>query len=291
MHSRYYLSGLAGLALLMSATSARSEPVTRVGLVVDAAVNLSPEQSTDLSERLGQALRDALLVDVTAGREVARRLGVHERDADCFRNRDCQVSVASVLEVEQLIVLVAVRVGTRLQIEPTWIDVGTGRTVVRDALVMDSDEQAQDAAFKAAAARLLPDAPRREASPAINVAPTVQVVQTATVGAQSIVPTATWVAFGVAGAAIVVGAAVGLSASADHGDLETMGCARMPCDPAKIDAVQSKALVADVLFGTAGTALVAGLAYWWWQSSAPADLAIVPSVNVDGAQCVLRGRF
>lgn len=295
MRSLFCLELTLALALVALGGPARAETPVRVGVVVETAVNLSVDAQVDLSQRLGEALSQRLHVDVTAGREVARRLGGESLDPECYRNRACQKRVASLLQVEQLLVLVAVRLGTRLQVEPTWIDVATGRSVVRDAVVADSVKEDLSLVLAQAAPRLLPDAARRVPAPQLKATPTtlpptVQVV-TATVSAAPGLPTASWIAFGVAGAAVVVGAAVGLSASSDHGDLESQGCASMPCDLGRINAVDDKALAADLLFGTAGAAAVTGLVLWWLQDDTAPAVTTGPSASASGWSWTLRGRF
>lgn len=241
--------------------AAFAEAPPRVGVVLGTAVNLSPQAQTDLSARVGAALRRRLVVDVTAGREVSRRLAGEPQGVVCYLERACQRRVGELLGVSELLVLNAVRAGTRLQVEPTWIDIASGRTVVRDAFQSDSVKDDLSDVLAAIAPALLPQAALRIEVPQASAPSTIH-IHTATV-APTLVPIQRWVAFGIAGAALVAGGAVGLSASADHADLESAGCAAMACDPARIDSVDNKALIADVLFATAGVAAVTGAVLWW----------------------------
>lgn len=281
---------LAGLLWLAATPDA---PPPRVGVVVSAGVNLSEQAKVDLSERLGGALTDALRVDVTAGREVARRLEGMDTGPQCFLEAECQGRVASRLDVEELLVLVAVRLGTQLQIEPTWIHVPTQRAVVRDAIVTDAVKDDLSDVLREAAPRLLPEAELRPAPPPpppVVVTQGAPATRTATVTADGWPPTASWIAFGVGALALASGAGLGLSALSGYDRLEADGCAAVPCDPGRIDAVDDKALAADVLFGVAGAATLTGLVLWWLDAEDDGPVATV-SVGPEGARAVLGGRF
>jgi len=62
------------------------------------------------------------------------------------------------------------------------------------------------------------------------------------------------------------------------------------CDPARIDRVDSKALAADLLFATAGAAVITGAVLWYLDTPAPSVSAtVVPGSG--GATFQIGGRF
>src|SRR5690606_11658628 len=109
------------LSLLVGAAGARAEDrVTRLGVVVAVQVNMTAEEAEALGAAVGEGLREALVIDVVAGGHAARRLpegGVGEL---CVARPDCVRDVAARLGADQLLFLVAVKLGSRVQIEPTW---------------------------------------------------------------------------------------------------------------------------------------------------------------------------
>lgn len=292
MSSRSYLE-LTLIAALVGLSAPAMAAPPRVGVVVSTGVNLTEEARVDLSARVGEALSRELVVDVTAGREVARRLEPNAPGPECYLDRTCQAGVAARLDVEQLLVLLATRIGTRLQIEPTWIEVASGRAVVRDAIVTDSVKEDLSEALRAAASRLLPEAelrPRPEAAPAPAVVTSVPSTATATVARPSGPPLASWVALGAGGVALAVGVGFGISAKQGYDDLEADGCGVVRCADDRIDAVDDRALVADVMYGVAGAAVVTGLVLWWLDAPAPVTVGAAPTPN-GGSVAFVGGRF
>jgi hypothetical protein len=281
------------LLTLLPTAGLAEEAAPRVAVVVDTAVNLDHAAQVTLAEQVADALRRALVVDVAGGREVDRRLAPMGLPEGCFREAACQRKVAGILEVDELLVLVAVRLGTRLQVEPTWIHVPSGRAVGRDAVVVDTVRESVPEAMAAAAPRLLPDARLRPPPPpppaqVLVMGPTRTATPTHTASAGP--PVATWVAGGVALVALSVGVGVGLSAQGDYQRLEDEGCDKLACDPERISAVDSKALAADLLFGAAAAAALTGALLWWLDAPAgPVQAGVAPSAG--GATLQLGGRF
>ena len=267
---------------------AAAEAAPRVAVVVETAVNLDHEAQVELGERVAEALRAALVVDVAGGREVDRRLAPMRLPEDCLRDAACQRKVAGILEVDELLALVAVRLGTRLQIEPTWIHVPSGRVVGRDAVVADTVRDDLQDVLRAAAPKLLPDARPRPPPPTQVVV--THHVRTSTPAVAARPPLGTWIAGGVAIAALAAGVGVGAWARAEHQQLVDDGCDSVACDPARIDGVDRRALAADLLFATAAAAAVTGAVLWWLDApSAPVEAAVVPGAG--GATLQLGGRF
>jgi len=278
---------------LVPAAAAAEDAAPRVAVVIDTAVNLDHGAQVQLAEQVADALRRALVVDVAGGREVDRRLAPMQLPEGCFREPACQRKVAGILEVDELLALVAVRLGTRLQVEPTWIHVPTGRAVNRDAVVVDTVRESVPDAIQRAAPQLLPEARLRPAPPPAPPPPQVVVmerVRTSTPAFSRPPPLSAWIAGGVAVAALAAGTGLGISARADYNELEDEGCATVACPADRIDRVDSKALAADLLFATAGAAAITGALLWYLDTpEPPITAAVVPGPGAATIQ--IGGRF
>ncbi|HUS63883.1 MAG TPA: hypothetical protein VMZ28_05030 [Kofleriaceae bacterium] len=284
---------IAAAVLLLAAAPrvARADDVPRVGVVVAVHVNLNADEASALGGALGVVLREVLVVDVVAGDEAQRRLPEGGVEELCLTRPECVRDIAARLNADQLLFLVAVRLGTRVQIDPTWTNADGSQTVSRDAIVFEKDRPPRDQ-FMEAAAKLLPDARRRP--PGQPVPPpdtrTADAGGSAAVDATLASPpvegergflarihTGTWIAGGVAVVALGGGIAFGLSArSADH-DLDQRGCDTMACDPDDVDALERKMLLADVLYGTAVVAAGAAVAIqlvWGGRDDEPPPVAV-----------------
>jgi len=71
----------------------------------------------------------------------------------------------------------------------------------------------------------------------------------------------TWIAAGAAGALALSALIVGLNAQSKYDELD--GECAPKCDPADVDSVKTRAVVTDVLWGTAAAAAVAAGVLWW----------------------------
>lgn len=71
----------------------------------------------------------------------------------------------------------------------------------------------------------------------------------------------TWIAAGAAGALALSALIVGLNAQSKYDELD--GECAPKCDPADVDSVKTRAVVTDVLWGTAAVAAVAAGVLWW----------------------------
>ncbi len=156
----------ASTALVAAAPAARAD-APRVGLVVATRVNMADSEADALASRLGDALRDQLLVDVIAGAETRRRLPPAGLPDDCVARPACVRDVAIRLDRDELLFLFMVRIGPRLQIDVTWADPSRGSIPSRPALVVEGEggkpasSGAIGRAFRAAPRSLLPAAARR----------------------------------------------------------------------------------------------------------------------------------
>jgi hypothetical protein len=271
LHRHRLRTGLVlASALLCTGVARAQEAPPRVGVVTALAVNASRAEADALADAMGAALADELIVDVIAGTQAARRLPPQGLPDDCVAQPDCIADVATRLAADQLLLLVVVRVGDELQVDTTWVEVSTGRSASRPAIMLGSgDEPAR--VFAARATQLLPGVRERPDGPPppgasttvhFNAAPEVTVIEV-----PRHMTTGTWIAGGVAGAALIGGTVFGLSAWSKRGEAEdacqpTNGCAPGHPDYALLDQVEDTALVADLLFGVAiGAGITAAVLY------------------------------
>jgi hypothetical protein len=255
-HHRLHTGVAAALAALaFGAPAAKGEAPRRVGVVVTLAVNMEQDEAWALSGDLGRALREAFPVDVIAGREVERRLPPDGLAEDCIGEPGCREDLRHRLEANELLLLVVVRLGDRIQIDATWVDVATGETRSRDAVSLEPGDD-RDAIFAAAAPLLLPHIKERDRSE-----PTVIVVPTPPAGADDgrRFTLGTWIAVGVSGTALAGGTVFALSARRKYDDLDRRGCRDTPCPGQDVARVRRHAIAADLLFGTAAAAGVTAL--------------------------------
>jgi hypothetical protein len=267
---------VALLGIWLMPPAARAE---RVGVVVAAAVNTHRGEDERLATELGRALREQLDIDVVAGSEAERRLPSGGVPDTCVVDSACQRDVAGRLAADQLLILAVVRVGARVQIDTTWVDATTGRTASRTRILIHDNGKPARTVFAGAAFELLPDAALRigEAgrpgrgggSDAAGAA----LSQTAPRPSRRLTP-GVWVAGGISAGALLAGGIVAIDAVRRHRDLDARGCDDMTCPRADIDAVDTRARLADALFGVGLVAgVTAGVLYWRSSRTEPAHAA------------------
>lgn len=270
--------------LLLAGASARAEGVSRVGVVVATRVNVTEGEADALAGVLGDALRDQVSTDVVAGVEARRRLPSGGLEEDCVARPACVSDIAERLGADQLLFLVVVRIGPRVQIDSTWARPSTGQVVSRAAMVIEDGKQGAPQVFAAAARRLLPDAQPRPVTTVLAVAPRRERGRHITRGAM--------VAGAASLAALAGGIGFALAARSDYDDLEADGCDQRACAgvDGRVDTMEHKALAADVLF--ASSAVAAGVAVFLYVGSGGSERAPV-SVSADphGAHVWLGGHF
>jgi len=272
------ITGIAG-----ATAAARAEAVARVGVVVATRVNVTEGEADALAGALGDALRDRLVTDVVAGAEARRRLPAGGLEEDCVAQTSCVSDVAERLGADEILFLVVVRIGPRVQIDSTWARPSTGQVVSRPAMVIEDGKQSAGQVFGGAARRLLPDAQPRPIGPPIAV-------ERAERGRH--LTRGTMIAGAVSLAALAGGIGFALAARNDYDDLDADGCDQMACPgvDGRVDAMEHKALAADVLFGASAAA--AGVAVFLYLGSGGPERAPV-SVSADphGAHVWLGGQF
>ena len=262
---------VAGLAAPRSARAGDGEPATgeparaagaapRVGVVVSAGVNLEPEEAERIAGALGRALRARLVVDVIAGAEASRRLPAGGVPASCVVEPACVADLAGRLSADELLLLALVKVGTRIQLDATWIEPATGRAVPRPAIELEVGEDPAPR-LAAAAPDMLPDAAvRPPAPPPAEPTRLVEPDRIVLEPRPRRMTAPAWIAAG-AGAAALVGA-VGFTIAA-RGDYQDCRSSEPACSDAALDSLERKALAADLLWGTAAVGgIAAGVLYW-----------------------------
>lgn len=256
------LVALAGLAAL--AAVARAEASPRIGVIVAISVNTTAEEANEVATGLAAALQSELIVDVISGDEVARRLPDGGLSDVCVLDPACIRTAGDRLGTDQLLILAIVKVGTRLQVDPTVVDVQTGAAVSRPAIQLETGDRAGWALrFRQATREILPDAAVRAAQAAddgqdsaAGLLPDDEPGKPAAAPAPVVTPArdrhltpASWIAGGIGVACLTGGLVFALKARSGYHDLDDRGCASIACDPADIDRVDRQALYADLLVG------------------------------------------
>lgn len=270
LHRRLRPAALSVLLLLVSSPALAG--TTRVGVVVSTAVNLDDAAVDALASSLGAALAAELGVDVIAGVESRRRLPPSGLPEGCVADIECRRDVGARLDADELLMLVIVQLGDRVQIDPTWSHLASGRVASRPAVTIAEGDDSRTA-FTAAAPSLLPHI-RGQPQPQ---APAVVVVRggPGDDSGRRMTPL-TWAAVGVAGAAAVGGAVFAVSARSKYDTLEDSGCRDNPCPASDIRALRRHSLAADVLFGASLAAgVTAAILYLRSGSDEEAPLATV----------------
>ena len=311
MHGRHLRALIAGAASMVAAspvTHAQSKRVSRVGVVVAVHVNMSDDDAQALGEQIGEGLRDTLVIDVVAGAQAARRLPPNGVGELCVARPECVKDTAQRLDADQLLFLTVVKLGKRVQVEPTWTDATGAQSASRDTVVLDAGASAREV-FAGAASRVLPDIAVRSKSapveeptpPAGGDTPPVPatsghsdlVVTTPAPALRRRIHLGTWIAGGVALGALAGGVAFGLAARSAKNDLEHDHCGETQvCADSRVDSLEKKMLWADVFYATA--AVSAGAAVFiqlkWGGRAEPAPVSVAPTSD-GGAALLLRGAF
>jgi hypothetical protein len=303
-------AGWAVAILLLLAADARAGSTPRVGLVVATHVNLSEGEADSLASRLGAAMGEQLDVDVIAGKEARRRLPLDGIAEDCVAQPSCVRDVAIRLDGDELLFLFLARIGKRLQIDVTWVDAHGGSASSRPALVVDESPGSTDTAdrvFAAAPPGLLPHAAPRRRAELSEPAPLtpVRAAESTHDALSSDMPvplgverrhgrrfTVPVIATGaVAAAALATGIGFAVAARQDFDSLEADGCAERICPGVngRIDKMERRALVADVLFAGAGAAAVTSLILYFTSDGPEPGVRL--GATEGGAVMSLAGRF
>jgi hypothetical protein len=279
--------GLAALAALAAPARAQEQP-RRIGIVVSTAVVVTPEEARALAVTMGEALTEELKVEVIAGEETERRLPASGLPEDCVASTECRTDIARRLDADELLFLVVIKVGKRIQIDPTWTDAATARVTSRAKVDINQGADPMQV-FRKAAKMLLPHIRVGKTGPDIVV------VTPGAGGTPRHMTTPAWIALGISGAALAGGVVFGIQARSQYNDLEAMGCkipdVTSPCDQGDIDSLRTKALIADIFYGVSAAAAVTTLVIYL-RSDSPAEPAPVKISPVTGGLTLsFGGRF
>lgn len=213
MHKhRVHSVSLALAAVLWAALlpEAAAQSPRRIGIVVTTAVNLEESEADELTAALGLALEQSLGVVVTAGAETRRRLPLEGLPAGCVGEAACRADLGERLDADELLMTVAARVGGRVQMDITWVDVASGKVASRPAIVLEGEAD-RAAVLRGAGPILLPHIqpvpspgkPRQgEPAPALTSSPPPR-------RSERHMTTGTWIAGGVS--AVALAGALGLA--------------------------------------------------------------------------------
>ena len=236
------------LSIALGAAPAAAESERRVGIVVTTLVNVSGDRARELASTLGEVLHERLVVDVIAGAETERRLPPGGVPAGCIADDDCRQDLGRRLDAEELLLLVVVGAGPRLKVDPTWVNVASGKITSRPAIEIAPDGDVR-AVLGKAAPTLLPHLAAREQ----RRGPDVVVVTAGGATAQDSrrLRPATLVVAGVSAGALIGASVFALSSQRKFEALEEDDCRRLPCDKREIDSLRRDTILADVFFGVA----------------------------------------
>lgn len=264
---------------------AAAEKVRRVGIVVTTKVNVSDAQVSQVSTTLGEIVQARFDVDVIAGADAVRRLPPQGVSTRCVADVECRLELGRRLDAEELLLLVMVGAGDRVQIDPTWVDVASGRVTSRPAIELEPGADLR-AILERAAPALLPHLRERSSGPAPAPEPREREVVVLTPGVQAATGSerrltpATWIATGVSAGALIGATVFSLSSRRKFDTLDGDGCRRMPCSKDDIDSLRRDTILADVFFGTAIVAAGAAVVLYVTGESeapaAPAKLSVGP---------------
>jgi hypothetical protein len=269
LHLALIAAASAALCVVVPPGRALADKAPRVGVVVSVQVNLNKSEVQKISQALGRALRQRLVVDVVAGPEAIRRLPADGVSESCVVDESCIKDAAQRLTADELLFLVAVRVGNRIQVDSTWVDPANGRSASRPKVVMIKLDEAE-ARFADAASLILPDAAVRPTQqvgdgPDDRAGGEVSAVVIRTTPRHMTIPA--WATGGLALAAAGTSVGFFLVTRNDYGQLEDQCARENNCDSPMWDPLKDKidrnAITADILAGAAVVSAAATFVLWW----------------------------
>ncbi len=275
------------VALVAALATPALARVPRVGVVIALSVNVDDQRAADLAAALADALHDKLEVETVAGAEAAARMPSGGLPDDCVATPACIQDIGTRLDADELLLLVIAGAGDGVSIDPTWVEVASGRAVSRASIVIEAKD---DLVVKLAevAQALLPDA-RLRAAVEVGPEPTATPQPVRRRGRH--LTRGVWISGGIAAAALVAGTAFGLLALSAESDAKDAGCDTMYCPDIddRVSTMDSRALIADLSFiVAAGAGTAAVIMYLRSGGEAlPVDLSASPQ----GAWVRLHGRF
>ncbi len=243
------------------------------------AVNIDAARVDALSQDLANALAAELEVEAIGGLEVRRRLPPDGLPPDCVATPACASDVARRLDVQQLLFVVMVDAGGTVQIDSTWVEPATNKTVARPAIDIAVITEAKSR-FASAATQLLPDAP-------VRPKPKTTGLDGETF--KTIPRHFTVTSYATAGFAVVglgVGIGFGLRTRSLYNDCDAQ---MQPCTDSQKDKIRNSALIADLGYLAAIGGAVA-TAIFYATSGSESRLIVNPNAEGGGGVTYV-GRF
>ena len=243
----------------------------KVAIIPSITVNLDTARVDALTADLAESLAAQLDVEALGGLDVRRQLPVEGEPPECVTTPSCTADVARRLGATQLLFLVMVRSGDGLQVDATWVEPATGRSVSRPAIDVANLNEAK-VRFEAVASQLLPEAPIRTRPTVVGPQASLAGVMSAEIPRHFTTPTYVTAAVGVAG--LGVGVALGLVTRGHYNTCETS----RTCDPSTRDSIRLTGLLADAgyLVGIGG-AVATGILFA--TSGEHAHLVVAPTTE------------
>lgn len=273
---------LTAAAVLLFATqraAAEDAPRIKVAVIPSIAVNVDSARVDALSQDLAEALVSELDIDAVGGLEVRRQLPASGLPAECVAQKPCIDDVAARLGANQLLFVVMVDTGASgaIQIDSTWVEPATGKSVPRPAIDLANPADAK-AKFIANAHNLFPDAPLK---PKPAAAPMLG-------GVSEEVPRHFTTPAKIAAGGVVVGLGVaigfGLTARSRFN-----ACNEQACTDDRKDSIRTLSLVADVGHVVwVGSAIAVAALYL--TSGKESRFVVTPSPD-GGMSAAMVGRF
>jgi hypothetical protein len=258
----------------------------RVVVVPVAAVNLDAQRVDALTADLAEGLSAELIVDAIGGLDVRRTLRA-DLPADCATQPSCAAEVAKATGAQQILFVAMVDAGGTgsLQVDSTWVEPSTGKSVNRPSVSLTSTIDADaKARFREAATRFLPDATVR---PKPKLGSAVSLEGKLVDGKPRHVTTPALITGAVAVVGVGIGISFGLSARSKYNTCETN---KNTCSDSQKDSIRHADLAADLGWVTAVGAAVATGVIFATSAEAPHVIA-APAETGTGGSIFYVGRF
>ena len=272
--------------VLASVAHADPEKGPRVVVVPVAAVNLDAQRVDALTADLAEGLSAELIVDAIGGLDVRRTLRA-DLPADCATQPTCAAEVAKATGAQQILFVAMVDAGGTgsLQVDSTWVEPSTGKSVNRPSVSLTSTIDADaKARFREAATRFLPDATVR---PKAKLGSAVSLEGKLVDGKPRHVTTPALITGAVAVVGLGIGISFGLSARNKYNTCETN---KNTCSDSQKDSIRHADLAADLGWVTAIGAAIATGVIFVTSAEAPHVIAAPAEIGAGGSVFYV-GRF
>jgi TolB-like protein len=225
----------------------------------------------------------------------------------CSEDSKCLAEIGGALGVDYMLSGQVGQIGTRYRISLLLVDSRKAKVAARSARFCDRNEDALAAAAQETVAEILAAVPRPEAAAAAP-APAPRLAAPAAAPKPAMAPppaaevaastgpnrTGAWIAYGVSGGLIVVGAIVGLAAQSKYNDLKsqqgTPGYQALYDAKAQDIRNLSKAADGCYVLGVVGV----GIGTWLWLTASPAEprkISVAPLVGDGQVGLAAAGQF